>query len=113
MGICTYCGDAAGFLRTKHAECEQMYVRNQSVIATGRNYIIAEALRSITSSVPFATLESAVSEIESRYDVPSGERRTLYAEAWGRSVDQFLEDGLLDDTEEARLVEFRNHFDLT
>lgn len=113
MGNCTYCGKPAGFLRGKHAECEQQYLQRQRVIEEGRECIAAEVSRVIKGTESFAELEKTISEVEKTSMVPSIERNAILVKAWEASVDQFLEDGVLDEAEEKRLVEFKNHFALS
>lgn len=113
MGDCTYCGKSAGFLRSKHAECEQQHLKRQREIEEGKKRIVAEVSRVIKGTESFAELEQTISEVEKTSFVPSSERNMLLIKAWEASVDQFLEDGILDEPEEKRLVEFKNHFALS
>lgn len=113
MGNCTYCGKPAGFLRSKHAECEQLHLQRQHVSEEGKERIAAEVSRVIKGTEGFAKLEKTISEVEKTSFVPSAERTALLIKAWEVSVDQFLEDGVLDEAEEKRLVEFTNHFALS
>ena len=113
MGNCTYCGKPAGFLRGKHAECEQKYLQRQRVIEKGKEHIADEVSRVIKGTEGFAELEKTISEVENTSFVPSTERNAILIKAWEASVDQFLEDGVLDEPEEKRLVEFKNHFALS
>lgn len=113
MGNCKYCGKPAGFLRSKHAECEEQHRQRELVIQGGRQRIAAEVLRAVKGSDNFDELEKAISEIEQSSFVPSSERKALLVKGWENSVEQFLEDGILDATEEKRLVEFKERFALS
>ena len=95
----------AGFLRSKHAECEEQHRQREFVIQGGRQRIAAEVLRAVKGSDNFDELEKAISEIEQSSFVPSSERKALLVKGWENSVEQFLEDGILDTTEEKRLVD--------
>ena len=110
MGNCTYCGNPAGFLRSRHAECEQEHQKRQRVVAEGKERITTEVSRVIKGTESFGDLEKTITEIEKTSLVPSSERNALLISAWEASVDKFLEDGVLDEAEEKRLVEFKNHF---
>jgi len=66
----------------------------------------------IKGTEEFAELEKTIAEVETASFVPSAERNALLIKAWETSVEHFLEDGLLDETEEKRLVEVKNHFAL-
>lgn len=74
---------------------------------------MAEVSRVIKGAEGFAELERTISEVEKTSFIQSAERNALLIKAWEASVDQFLEDGVLDESEEKRLVEFKNHFALS
>ena len=113
MSNCKYCGKPAGFLRSKHAECEEQHRQRERVIQGGRQQIAVEVFRAIKGSDNFDNLEKTVSDIEQSSFVPSSERKDLLIKGWENSVEQFLEDGILDATEEKRLVEFKERFTLS
>lgn len=113
MGNCKYCGKPTGFFRSKHAECEEQHQQQERVIQGGRQQIAVEVLRAIKGSESFDSLEKTIAKIEQSSFVPSTERRDLFIKGWENSVEQFLEDGILDNTEEKRLVEFRERFALS
>ena len=113
MGNCKYCGKPAGFLHSKHAECEEQHQRHERLIQGGRQRIAYEALRAIKGSENFDSLEKTIEGIEQSCFVPSTERQTLLIKGWEDSVEKFLEDGILDTTEEKRLLEFKDRFALS
>lgn len=113
MGNCKYCGKPAGFLRSKHAECEEQHRQREYTIQNGCAQIISESLCAIKGSEPFAALEAKIAEIEQSHFVASGQRKSLLIRAWEQAVDGFLDDGILDKTEETRLGEFKSHFGLS
>ena len=113
MGNCKYCGKPAGFLRSKHAECEEQHRQRERIIQDGHAQIVSEVLRAIKSTETFNLLEKRIAEIEQSFFVPSENRRYLLIRGWEKTVEQFLKDGILDATEEKRLVEFKDHFALS
>lgn len=113
MGNCKYCGKPAGFLRAKHPECEAEHFKRESIIQSGRQSIIDAVLHSIKSSDNFDSLDNAVSQIEQSSFLPSSERKVHLINGWEKAVDNFLEDGILDVKEETRLVQFKEHFNLS
>ena len=113
MGNCKYCGKPAGFLRGKHTECEELHQQHERLIQGGRQRIAFEVLRAIKGSENFDDLEKRIAEIERSSFVPPAERKALLTKGWENSVEQFLEDGILDTTEEKRLVEFKERFALS
>jgi hypothetical protein len=113
LGNCKFCGKPAGFLRSKHAECEEQHQQHERVIQSGRQQIAVEVLRAIKGSESFDGLEKTIAEIEQSSFVPSADRKTLLIKGWENAIEQFLEDGVLDTTEEKRLVEFKERFALS
>jgi len=113
LGNCKYCGKPAGFLRGKHVECDEQHQQRERVIQGGRQRIAVEVLRAIKGSENFDSLEKTIAEIEQSSFVPPAERKALLTTGWENSVEQFLEDGILDTTEEKRLVEFKKRFALS
>ncbi len=105
MGKCKYCGNPAGFLRSKHSECEEQH-------QGGRQLIAIEVLRAIKDSGNFDNLERTISEIERSSFMSSSESKAHLVKGWENSVEQFLEDGILDTTEEQKLIKFKEHFAL-
>lgn len=113
MGNCKYCGKPVGFLRSKHPECEEKHRQRELVIQDGQRRIVAEILSALKGSANFDELEKKISEIEQSSFVPSSEHKALLIKGWESSVEQFLEDGILDVKEEERLVKFQEHFSLS
>jgi hypothetical protein len=113
LGNCKYCGKSAGFLRGKHAECEEKNQQRERLIQDGRQRIAIEVLQAIKSSENLSNLEKKIAEIEQSNFVPSNERKALLIKGWEDSVEHFLEDGILDTAEEKRLVEFKDRFALS
>ncbi len=124
MSNCKYCGKPAGLFRSKHVECEKQHQQRECliqeqqkqrerVIDEGRKKIINEIVRTIKSAQSFDELEKTIVEIEQSTFVPSAERKVLLAKGWEASVEQFLEDGVLNAKEEERLVNFKVQFALS
>jgi hypothetical protein len=112
LGDCKYCGGPAGFLRRKHDECERQHLQRVAIIQNGKERICLEVSQAIKGTGNFDNLESTIAEIERSSLVPPTERKSLLVSGWERSVNVFLEDGILDEAEEHRLVEFKNIFSL-
>ena len=103
MGNCKYCGKPAGFLRSKHAECEQSHLGQEQ-------RILAEILKAIKGSSDYDELEKTIGKFDQDSLLLAGNRTTLLIKGWENAVEQFLEDGVLDATEEKRLMEFKERF---
>jgi len=113
MGNCKYCGKPAGLFRGKHEECEKAHLQRQRLIENGKQRIASEVTLAIKGSESFDVLERKITQIEESSFVPPSERSSLLVKGWEACVDQFLEDGILDEIEEKRLIEFMNHFALS
>jgi len=113
LGNCKYCGKPAGFLRSKHAECEEENRKRDYAIQNANAQILSEALGAISGTDTFSILEARITELEQANRISSDQRKPVLIRAWEKSVDGFLEDGILDASEEKRLVEFRDHFGLS
>ena len=113
MGDCKFCGKPAGLLRSSHPECQERQLKRERVAQGGRQRISIEVLRAIKGTASFDELETAISEIQRSSFIDSTERNALLLEGWQSAVEHFLEDGLLDATEEHRLAEFQERFALS
>ena len=113
MGNCKYCGKPAGLFRSKHYECEETYQQRQRVMEGGRQQISVAVLEAIKGAENFDALEKTIAELEQASFVPPADRKNLLITGWEKAIDQFLEDGILDITEEKRLVAFKERFALS
>jgi hypothetical protein len=113
MGNCKYCGKPAGLFRGKHEECEQKYLQRQRLIEDGKQRIVGEVMSAIKSPESFDVVQQKISQIEESSFVPPSDRPFLLVKGWEACVEQFLEDGILDENEEKRLIEFKNRFALS
>lgn len=113
MGNCIYCGKPAGFFRGKHAECEEQHRQRERTIQNGCARIISEVRTAFKGTESLSTLEKKIVEIEQSHYVSPDLRSSLLIRAWVNALDDSLEDGILDHTEEARLIEFKEYFSLS
>lgn len=113
MAKCIYCEKAAGFLRKKHPECEVKNKEKLRLIQEGSSKITIAALNAIKGTEKFGSLETTISEIEKSHSVSIGDRKTLLIKSWENAVEDFLSDGILEKTEENRLMDFKEHFFLS
>lgn len=106
MGDCKYCGKPVGFLRRKHAECDRQF-------ENGKKEILAAIAQAVTGSGALDGLPARISSIAQRSYIADTERHSLLARGWAGTVDKFLEDGVLDESEEKRLMELKERFSLS
>jgi hypothetical protein len=100
MGDCKFCGKPAGLLRSEHADCEQRH-------ENGKNEITAAISQALSSSDSLEGLQSRLVDVAQRSYISDDERQRLIVQGWTNAVDRFLEDGVLDESEEKRLGEFK------
>lgn len=105
MGLCSICGKPAGFLRSKHKECE---AERLGLMAD----LTGLALTAITEGVGLEIVGERFSGALSRNFIEPAEARALLVTAWEKAVSQALEDGFLEHEEERRLISFKEHFSL-
>lgn len=106
MADCRYCRKPAGFLRSKHPDCEAQYESAKSQISD----TIWQAL---SSANLLESLQTRIADLAQRCYISNSVQKRLVGQAWTRAVDQFLEDGVLDDSEEKRLMELKERFALS
>lgn len=102
MGRCRYCGEPAGFLRSQHRGCVDKHIEGGRAIAR----LVEEA--------PFSTaLDSEnlerIRAIAHRSFVDEAQRRQLCAQGWASAVNHSLQNGVISEEQEHRLVEVADH----
>ena len=78
-----------------------------------RSNIIEEVQKSILSNSCLGSLEKKISDISKTTIISDKLKTDLLIKGWEKSVDKFLDDGVLQQEEEASLVKFYQHFGLT
>ena len=103
MGNCIYCGQKAGFLKSKHKDCESNYFDS-------KNKIIENICTAITKDSDFDNLENKIKEIAEKNYVKPDEIIDLYTKGFDKAVDSFLDDGILTTDEEDKISKFKTHY---
>jgi len=105
MANCKFCGKPAGFFHSEHSECAQLHENS-------KQQIVAEISQALSPSGSLDVFQSRLTGIAQDGYISEHERHTLLVQGWTAAVDRYLEDGALDESEERRLVEFKNRFSL-
>lgn len=113
MGKCVYCGKSAGLFQNKHSQCERRHLKQEETIEDGRMQIMDAVSNAIQTSSNYDELEKIISEIEQSHFVPLSQRKELLVTGLENSIEKILEDKILDETEEKRLIDFGTHFSLS
>jgi hypothetical protein len=103
MATCKYCNKPAGFLRFTHKDCTTKF-------NNGKAEITSTALSAIQNNTDLNDLNRSIERIGSDSFISLTEQKSLIVSAWEKAVDNFLDDGILDRSEETRLVQYKNHF---
>lgn len=106
MGDCRYCGKPVGFLRSRHAECDQQF-------ENGKKELLAAISQAVTGSDALDGLPARITSIAQRSFIAETEKQRLLALGWASAVDKFLDDGVLEESEEERLMELKERFSLS
>jgi len=106
VGNCTYCGQSAGFLRSKHKDC---YAKNQDGL-NQVNHLIADG---IFDKNLLSTLDEKLCNIKTDYYLSPEQVKNSLVKNWENAVNKSLDDGLLKKEEEALLIRFKEHFNFS
>lgn len=105
MGQCVYCWQKAGFLRSKHKECE---TKNQ----INRANIINLIESSFAQKTNFKKLKLDIEELANEGFISEEEVNEMYASIYDDAVEKYLDDWILTSEEEDNLTEFREKLNL-
>jgi hypothetical protein len=105
MGACQYCGLKAGLFRSEHVECEAKHSDALNAIAE----VSRDAAMGTASLVDVAT---TVRDTATAFVSPA-EVKASYIQGFEMAVGAFLNDGILDASEEEHILAFLNAIHLT
>lgn len=106
MGVCKYCGQAAGLLKNKHNECETKYTDSTNkMIELTKEYIV--------DNNDFHQLNNQLAQLSKSGFVPKQEIKRAVLHGWSKAVEAILDDYILSPKEEASLQAFQSFFKLT
>lgn len=99
MGKCKYCGQEAGFLKSRHAECEK---RHLDGIATLKG-IIADCF---DRKDDFYGRQGEIRRVLDEAHIGEEEARRVYCESFDSAIERYLDDGVIDSAEERAVARF-------
>jgi len=123
VGQCVFCGEPAGFLRSKHKECkekddlikEEIWAKEklkQKECEASKNIIISEIESAGIKETDLPLLEKKISTLAEQFQIDEIAIKKLVIKGWEKSVDKAFEDGILTQQEEASLVKLMEYFSL-
>ncbi|MDE6330737.1 MAG: hypothetical protein K2L83_08535 [Muribaculaceae bacterium] len=99
MGKCKYCGQNAGFFSSKHDACEQ---RHQAGIVRFKD-ILAQCFQ---NNEDFYLHQNEIMTIRRDAYLSDDLCRELYCQSFDDAIEQYLDDGIVDATEERTVARF-------
>ena len=106
MGICIFCGNAAGFLKKSHKECKQKHKQ-------GKEKIISLVGSVGSEGGNLKQLEVSIEQIASSSYIDTSSMKKIVTSGWEKAVDIAFDDGILSEEEESALSELKEHFSLS
>src|SRR3954447_20528443 len=101
MGRCTFCGRPAGFLRRRHAECQERHTRALAMIPE----LFSKALH---SSLPATRFGEMLKEAAGASFIKPRDLGTICVKGISSMIDAVLEERLLTAGEEERINEIKD-----
>lgn len=99
MGKCKYCGLDAGFFRSQHDECERKYKQGLAEISQICSCCFAK-------KEDFYLKDRDIKRIVNDSHIDNGSLEKQYLSLFDNAVDQYLDDGIIDTSEERTLARF-------
>lgn len=103
MGICKFCGQKAGLFSSSHKNCENSYLN-------GKREIVNKISNAINSETEFSNFDLEIQKFAVSSFIKKEELPELYGLGFDKSVEDFLEDGVLSEDEEQKIKAFKSHF---
>lgn len=131
MGDCVFCGKPAGFFKSRHQECaladervqqqrrDEETARKSAQAEEERKHValvrglMQDAYLTVKNGGDLVALESRLVELLADGKLSHPEKTEMLISSYEMSVDAFLDDGVLDAEEEAKLVKFQDRFALS
>ncbi len=102
MGKCKYCGQDAGVFKRKHAQCEQRHLNGIARIKS----IVSGCFQ---HKEDFYLHQSEIQNLSNDAYISEDDMRLIYCRSLDAAIEQYLEDGIIDQEEErtvARFIQF-------
>jgi hypothetical protein len=106
VGKCIFCGRSAGLFSEKHEACERKH-------DSGWVRMVGDSRLAVLGKRDSRTLLEQLGQTAAASFIPSDRMRDAMTEGWGLAVEDYLNDGGLDENEERRLLAFGERFDLS
>ena len=99
MGECRFCHKDAGLFKNEHEQCRQQYENDCAQLRR-----IIEAC--FSAKIDFYTKATEVNAIMSRGLISDDNKAMLYTQLLDNAVENYLNDGVIDDNEYKTIIRF-------
>ena len=113
MGKCIYCGESAGLLRNKHSECEAKEKARLAMVKVLKDKLRESVVAAMLQPSEAGRIRDLIQEAAQSGKLTRDDVRDAIISGWCNSVDKCLEDGVIDEEEERKLMALKNGFEFT
>lgn len=113
MGNCIYCGKSAGLLRSKHSECEVKEKTRLADVKVLKDKLQQSIVAAVLQPSEAGRIKELIDEAAQSGKLTHDEMREAIIAGWCSSVEKCLEDGIIDEDEERKLMAVKNGFKFT
>lgn len=113
MGNCIYCGKPAGLLRSKHSECVVKEKARLAVVKSFKDKLQESIVAAVLQPSEAGRIKELIDEAALSGKLTHDEMREAIIAGWCKSVEKCLEDGIIDEDEEQKLMAVKNGFKFT
>lgn len=99
MGKCRYCQQEAGFLRYKHAQCQQKFEQ-------GKAEIVQILQNCFSTKTDFFLKKNDIQQIAQKSFIDTNTLNEIYCSALDKAVDSYLCDNIISPNEEQTIARF-------
>ena len=104
MGKCIYCGEPAGFLKSRHKECEERELARKKSIQDGKEKLLKALTNDLVSGVGLQQYE--FESMLAPLALDDANKKELAIKAWENAADAILSNGPPSKEAEERLLDF-------
>jgi hypothetical protein len=102
MSDCIYCGKDAGFLKSKHSDCETKHLNGCSALKT-------LLMNSFVNGIDFYTIDKQIKSIALDSYISSEKLNQIYLSIFDEAILQYLNDGIITDIEKRTVARFQQY----
>lgn len=102
MGDCVYCSKDAGFLKSKHSDCETKYTNGCSALKS-------LLMNAFVNGIDFYTIDKQIQTILSDSYINSEKLKQIYLNAFDEAILNYLHDGVISNIEKKTVARFQQY----